>query len=887
MKSLFLKTAFFLLLIGVLSADGQSCGSWVERHPSAAPPARHGHAMAYDSLHKQILMFGGCCNYLDTWTWDGTSWTQNFPSSQPSSSCELAMVYDEAHSRVVLFGGGVCGTGDPSETWLWDGVNWSLASPATSPPGRELHALAYDSKRGQVVLFGGVVGGSLSNDTWVWEGNTWTQKFPAHSPPPSASFAMSGDPMHGDVVLFRSDTWLWDGTDWTQASPGTQPPSTPSAAMVYDASRGRIVYFNERCEAWLWDGSNWAEDCSSTSPVPAERYYFAAAYDAARSQAVMFGGRRRSDGVILGDTWEFSYMIEPVIVSQPTNQFAAPGTNVVFRVSAVGTPPLSYQWRFNGVSIAGATNSAITVTNVGWSDSGAYDVVVANGYGSKVSAGATLTVLSAPAEVTPPTTPPTYDNLPAKEQGKDSLVVVTHGWQPKCPISPETCLVPCGPPDVGWVDAMVTRIAANIPGNWTVFPLYWTNEPSEPSAWTHSPNDAADNGLIIGAKFGKALATQNWNRIHLIAHSAGSGLIQYAAKWIKTNSPTTIVHTTFLDPYLDTSACDPARNLTHNFLGISSDWSDNYISSIIGGSLDHAYNVCVTSIDPYLCKAPPCCELGLGAQIVSTGEEHQWAHLFYSLTITSSDPLYEGHGFPFSQEGGNWTVSTNTYRLGNNPHVLGCDKAVTQNQYPTAPKTPVTLSAVASAWSSSGTVQLYDSGAGLTSGSPVWLALGITVTNTINFLTFDTQFSSPPDAQGLLSVTWDTNRIALIDETAVLGGLQSYTAALPGTFTVSDHVLGFRLDPYTNIASSLMVTNVSFGYVGLTNPLTLSINPPTNQSVSLSLTAPTGYTYLIKASTNLGDWADLGVVFNTNGTVTFPDFDATNFTKRFYRAVAP
>jgi hypothetical protein len=67
-------------------------------------------------------------------------------------------------------------------------------------------------------------------------------------------------------------------------------------------------------------------------------------------------------------------------------------------VSANGTAPLSYQWRFNGAAIAGATNTALNLTNLQVSNAGNYSVTVSNLYGTTNSAPALLTVM-----VNPPT----------------------------------------------------------------------------------------------------------------------------------------------------------------------------------------------------------------------------------------------------------------------------------------------------------------------------------------------------------------------------------------------------------------------------------------------------------------------------------------------------
>lgn len=82
----------------------------------------------------------------------------------------------------------------------------------------------------------------------------------------------------------------------------------------------------------------------------------------------------------------------PSITTQPASQSVSPGANVTFNVTASGTPPLSYQWKFNGANISGATGNSYTKNNVQSTDQGNYAVVVSNPYGSATSANAVLTV---------------------------------------------------------------------------------------------------------------------------------------------------------------------------------------------------------------------------------------------------------------------------------------------------------------------------------------------------------------------------------------------------------------------------------------------------------------------------------------------------------------
>ena len=66
------------------------------------------------------------------------------------------------------------------------------------------------------------------------------------------------------------------------------------------------------------------------------------------------------------------------ISNQPQSLTVAQGSNASFSVTSGGTPPLSYQWRFAGATIPGATDTAYTRTNSQCGDAGAYDVIVSN-----------------------------------------------------------------------------------------------------------------------------------------------------------------------------------------------------------------------------------------------------------------------------------------------------------------------------------------------------------------------------------------------------------------------------------------------------------------------------------------------------------------------------
>lgn len=87
--------------------------------------------------------------------------------------------------------------------------------------------------------------------------------------------------------------------------------------------------------------------------------------------------------------WAGAGQALPAIVTNPVSQIGAVGSFVTFTVSASGTPPLSYQWRRDGINLPGQTSDSLTV-EVQPANIGNYSVVVSNTYGVAFSASASL-----------------------------------------------------------------------------------------------------------------------------------------------------------------------------------------------------------------------------------------------------------------------------------------------------------------------------------------------------------------------------------------------------------------------------------------------------------------------------------------------------------------
>ena len=82
------------------------------------------------------------------------------------------------------------------------------------------------------------------------------------------------------------------------------------------------------------------------------------------------------------------------VTTPPQPRTVFQGGIASFTLGVDGTAPFTFQWRTNGVAIAGATNQTLVITNVSSANAATYTVAVTNVAGGIISAGAALTVVS-------------------------------------------------------------------------------------------------------------------------------------------------------------------------------------------------------------------------------------------------------------------------------------------------------------------------------------------------------------------------------------------------------------------------------------------------------------------------------------------------------------
>jgi hypothetical protein len=188
-----------------------------------------------------------------------------------------------------------------------------------------------------------------------------------------------------------------------------------------------------------------------------------------------------SFGAVTSSNAILTVIAPPSITTQPADQTVIAGADATFTVTAAGTPPLHYQWLFNGTNIANATDSTFTRANAQPADMGDYAVVVTNAAGSVTSSNASLAVIEPPLVSIQPTNQAVIQG----DQASFSLVAVgaalAYQWQFNGTNIPGATLSLCmisnaSPADSGWYSVLITNPAGSVQSTnalLTVIPLDW------------------------------------------------------------------------------------------------------------------------------------------------------------------------------------------------------------------------------------------------------------------------------------------------------------------------------------------------------------------------------------------------------------------------------
>ncbi len=255
--------------------------AWVALRPEgAAPPARDGHTMVFDSARRRLIVFGGqaASFFNDVWAYEieADRWTR-LRGSGPAPNIRYghSAIADPRRDRMVI-SHGFTDEGRFDDTWAFDFAadRWTDISPARRPLRRCLHRAAYDPTRDRMLLYGGCASGAGPcplDDLWSFDlaANTWTQL--AGGPPGREFYGVGFDAEMDRMVIFggrrhsarRGDVWMFDpaANAWQEpefSGPGPSARSRVEGAFVNGMG---VVFFGGSAaggstnELWLFSAA--------------------------------------------------------------------------------------------------------------------------------------------------------------------------------------------------------------------------------------------------------------------------------------------------------------------------------------------------------------------------------------------------------------------------------------------------------------------------------------------------------------------------------------------------------------------------------------------------------------------------------------------------------
>jgi hypothetical protein len=361
---------------------------------SAALTSAHVYALAVSGTNLYaggyFSMMGGVHAYYIA-KWDGSTW-----SSVGSGMSDS--VYTLAVSGTDLYAGGIiswAGSVQPNHIAKWDGSVWSALGSGVGGSNPWVFGLAVSGinlyAAGQFTTAGGVAANGIAK----WDGYTWSALGSGVNGP---VWALAADEVGH---LFVGGWFSLAGTNASpsiaQANVGSPPNGAPAVILASPAglavALGATAGFQVAATGtpplvyqWVFNGTT-AIDGATSSVLNLTNVQFSQAGAYSVTVSNLYGAATSAPAVLTVTG------VPPVIVASPAGLAVTVGATADFQVEATGSPPLVYQWVFNGTNaIAGATSSVLNLTNVQLTQAGAYSVTVSNLYGAATSAAALLQV---------------------------------------------------------------------------------------------------------------------------------------------------------------------------------------------------------------------------------------------------------------------------------------------------------------------------------------------------------------------------------------------------------------------------------------------------------------------------------------------------------------
>ncbi len=333
--------------------------------------------------------------------WDGARWA-------PLGTGVSGQAWSMGVNNGDLFVGGTFSTagGIPApRIATWNGTAWgNLCQRANGTPcaGIQFAPNAFQVFQGDLI-----VGGTSDHGPQriaAWNGSRW---LPVGGGIPVGEYSgvLALAEFNGNLIVagsFREVDGIvvdhiaaWDGLHWSSLGGGTN--DAVNALAIYQgeliaAGNFTLAGATQANRIAKWNGSQWAP---MGGGLDAQAFCLAI-----HDGDLIVGGRfMRAGDHISARVARWGPIVVPASISNhPSPQSVHPGKTATFSVLASGEPPLTYQWRKNGINltddqhISGATTATLTIRPVRPKDLGNYDVIVTNDCRSVTSTPAPLTL---------------------------------------------------------------------------------------------------------------------------------------------------------------------------------------------------------------------------------------------------------------------------------------------------------------------------------------------------------------------------------------------------------------------------------------------------------------------------------------------------------------
>jgi hypothetical protein len=313
----------------------------------ANPRARSFSSMVADTVHDQMILFGGWSIgtyggqvFNDVWALhtEDEAWSMIEPSgSAPAARIDPAAIFNATGNEMLIFGGRDDYYNYFNDLWslsLTPGSEaWTQLNPPGTPPSPRLGAKAVvDPINNRMIIFGGTTSVSGFDETWALDLSTYTWSLlnPGGTRPPARqAHCAIYDPSGHRMIIYAgsnrgapimNDVWSLDLTygseTWQQVFPGGQQPRPRTQHFgIYDQYNNDMVmgfgydydgYFTHYDDVWILELTSltWERIIPQTTTV-APRRASCAAYDPNEHRVIIFGGNQYNS-LYFSDTYELT-----------------------------------------------------------------------------------------------------------------------------------------------------------------------------------------------------------------------------------------------------------------------------------------------------------------------------------------------------------------------------------------------------------------------------------------------------------------------------------------------------------------------------------------------------------------------------------------------------